>query len=215
MPTRTIFALTAVAALGLSACGGGAEPLTQEEANQALLTQDDFPLEGYTAGEPTEGANDSGSTEDILADFPGADELSQECQDALTAIGAIDADFTANASVEFTGSGDSPMGPPTVQVTVASMEDGDNPLDAVEELNSACEETTIQAEGMEMTMSFSEIDGDAQGTKIEVGVMGQSLAVTMAGREDNGNYTVLMGTGITDDEAIQVLDSQDEKIADL
>lgn len=217
MRTRTMFALTAAAALTLSACGGGAEPLTQEQASEVLLTEADFPLDGFTAGTPEEGSSDDGGgTGDVLEGFPGADQLDQDCQDALTAIASIDADFTAQSSVEFTGSGEeTPMGPPSVQVTVASMEEGDNPLDAVAELNSACEEVTIEEQGMEMTMGFSEVEGDAQGTKISIGVMGQSLEMTLAGREDGGNYTVVMATGISDDEAIQVLDAQDEKISEL
>ncbi|USQ80224.1 hypothetical protein NF556_00750 [Ornithinimicrobium faecis] len=219
MRTRTMFALAAAATLTLSACGGGAEPLTQEQASEVLLTDADFPLEGFTAGTPEEGSSDDdgGGTEDILEGFPGVDQLSQECKDALTAMGSINADFTAQTSVEFTGAEteETPMGAPSVQVTVASMEEGDNPLDAVSELNSACEEVTIEEQGMEMTMGFGEVEGDADGTKITIEAMGQSMEMVLAGREDGGNYTVLMATGVTDDEAIQVLDAQDEKISEL
>src|SRR5699024_6290891 len=123
---------------------------------------------------------------------------------------------TAQSQVEFTGpEGDSLLGAPTVQLIVASMDDDDNPLEAVEQLNEVCEEVEIEEEGITMTMSFSEIDGDAQGTKVGLDVMGQNIEVIFAGREDGGNYSVVTGMGVSDDEVIQVLDAQDEKIADL
>lgn len=220
MRTRTMFALTAAAALTLSACGGGGDPLTQEQVSQALLTEDDFPLEGYTAGTVEEGSTDdaesTAGSEDLLEGFPGADQLSQECQDALTAVASMDVNSGAQAKVEFTGSGDdSPMGPPTVQLVVASMEGEDNPLDAVDQLNSECEELEIEEGGVSMKMSFNEIEGDAQGTKIAVEAMGQSMEVIFAGREDGGTYSVVTGTGVGDDEVIQVLDAQDEKIDEV
>lgn len=219
MRTRTMFALTAATALTLSACGGGSEPLTQEQTSEALLTEDEFPLDGFTMGTVEEGVSDDDSStadDNPLEGFPGADQLSQECQDALTAVGSMETSATAQSQVEFTGSeGDGLLGPPSVQLIVAAMDDGDNPLDAVGQLNDECEEVEIEEEGITMTMSFSEIDGDAQGTKIGVDVMGQSVEMIFAGREDGGTYSVVTGMGVSDDEVIQVLDAQDEKIADL
>ncbi|QDO87211.1 hypothetical protein FNH13_01785 [Ornithinimicrobium ciconiae] len=218
MRTTTLIALTAATALGLSACGGS-EPLTQEQTRDALLTESEFPLDGFTAGTITEhdGGDDSGdSAGDLLAGFPGAEELDQECQDALSALSSLDADFEASSSLDFTGSeGDSPFGAPEVTVVVASMKDGDNPLDTVEGLNSACEEVTIEEEGMSMTMKFEDIDGDAQGTKITMEVMGQSMELAVAGRENGGNYAIATGMGVSDDEVIEVLDAQESKISDL
>lgn len=218
MRTRTMFALSAVAVLGLSACGGGSsEPLTQEQTTQALLTDEDFPLDGFTAGPVEEGmSDDDGAAGDVLEDFPGGDQLSEECVEALGAINTLDADFSAQSTVEFTGedSGASLFGPSTLQLTVASLEEGDNPLDMIHGLNDACEEVTVEEEGFTMTMSFNEIDG-AQGTKITMDVMGQSIDVAVVGREDGGNYSVVMAMGISDEEIIQVLDAQEDKVANL
>lgn len=221
MRTRTMFAVTAAAALTLSACGGGGgDLLTQEQSADALLTEEEFPLDGFTRGEVEEGSSDDSAestagADDLLEGFPGADQLSQECQDALTGIASMETDFSSQSQVEFTGTeGDSLLGAPTVQLVVASME-GDNVLDAIDSLNSECEEVTIEESGMEMTMSFSEVEGDAQGTKIGVDMMGQGIEMIFAGREDGGNYTVVTGMGVTDDEVLQVLDAQDEKIDEL
>ena len=219
MHTRTILALSVTAALGLSACGSGSELLTQEQATEVLLTQEEFPLEGFTRGEVDSGVAeaDEGTAGDLLEDFPGADQFSQECLDALGSLETMDADFAAQASVEFLGeeSGASLFGQPSVQLVVASMEEGDNPLDMIDSLNSACEEITVEEDGMSMTMSFNEVEGDAQGTTIAVGVLGQTFELTVAGRESSGNYTVVTAMGIAPEDIIEVLDAQDEKIANL
>lgn len=219
MRTTPMFALAAATALTLSACGGGSDPLTQEQTAEALLTEEEFPLEGFTAGTIQEGTGDTTADpdDDPLAGFPGADQLEQECQDALSEIGSMDAVFDAQSSLEFTGTAgaEDVTGPPTVQLVVAALGDGDNPLDLIDGLNSSCEEVTVEDGGMSMTMTFSEVDGDAQGTTIGIEMAGLDLEVIFAGREDGGTYTVVTGMGITDDEAIQVLDAQDEKIASL
>ncbi|HLS45249.1 MAG TPA: hypothetical protein VK045_07425 [Ornithinicoccus sp.] len=210
-------ALTATALLGLSACGDGTEPLTQEQTREALLTDADFPLDGFTAGDVTEGSADEGGEGDPLSDFPGQDQLSDECVEILEGLNELETGFGAQSSVDFTGEEDaaSPLGAPTVSVLVASSEEGDNPLDAIDELNSACEEVTIEEEGAEMTLGFEEIEADAQGTRISMGVMGMTFDITMVGRENAGNYAIVMGTGVSEEQIVEVLEAQEEKMADL
>lgn len=212
--TMTI-ALTATALLGLTACGGS-EPLTQEQSSQALLTQDDFPLEGFTAGTVEEGASDTDTT-GTFEDFPGADQFSDECTDALAAVEGLSSKFTTQSSVDFTGEeGEaSQFGAPEVTVVVASLEEGDNPLEAVNNLSSACEEVNVEEQGMELTIGFNEVDGDAQGTKISLAFAGQEMDMVVAGREDGGNYAIVTGTGVSDEDLMKVLDAQEEKLADL
>lgn len=215
MRTTALIALTAAATLGLSACGGS-EPLTQEQTKAGLLTQEDFPLEGFTAGEITETEGGSGSSGGMADAIPGIDELEPECQEAVKALDTLSADFTAQSEIEFTGEeGDSLIGAPMVSLVVASQEEGDNPLDSIEALNSACEEITIEEEGMEVTMKFEEVEGDAQGSKISMDLMGQSVEFLMVGRENGGNYTVVTGMGVDDAQVMEVLDAQEEKLADL
>lgn len=213
--TMTI-ALTATALLGLSACGGGAEPLTQEQSREALLTQEDFPLDGFTAGTVEEGASDSEAT-DALADFPGADQFSDECTDALSAVENVGSEFTTQSSVDFTGDDASAtlIGPAEVTVVVASLEEGDNPLEAINAVGSACDEVKIEEQGMELTLGFDEVDGDAQGVKISMSLAGQNVEMVIAGREDGGNYAVVTGAGVSDEDLMKVLDAQEQKIADL
>lgn len=217
MHTKTLLVLSAASAAGLAACGGGGALLSQEQATRALLTQEEFPLEGFTAGEVEEGVDEDtgGAAGDLLEDFPGADEFSDECVEALGALESMEADFSAQSTVEFTGDdpGASLFGAPSVQLIVASLEEGDNPLGMMESLNSACEQITLEEDGMSMTMEFTEVSGDAQGTTISVGVMGQTFELTVAGREDGGNYTVVTAMGVPDEDVIKVLDAQQEKIA--
>lgn len=213
--TMTI-GLAATALLGLSACGGGAEPLTQEQASEALLTQDDFPLDGFTAGSVTEGSSDSEAT-DALSSFPGADQLSDECTDALAGVENVGQKFTTQSSVDFTGDDAEATlaGPAEVTVVVASLDEGDNPLEAIDALSSVCDEVKIEEQGMELTLAFKEVEGDAQGTKISLDLAGESMEMTIAGREDGGNYAIVTGLGVTDEELMEVLDAQEKKVADL
>lgn len=215
MRRTTTIALSAAALVGLAACGG-AEPLTQEQTTEALLTEEDFPLDGFTAGEVTEGSTGTdGGAEDVLEGFPGADQLEQECQDALTAMGEADPDYEAQSSISFTGSeGDSPMGPSTIEVGIASAE-GEDPLGLIDDVTSSCDEVTIEQDGFTMTMNFEEIDGDAQGAKITLDVMGESVALILGGRQDGDNFVWVNGQGVEDADVITVLDAQEEKINDL
>lgn len=213
--TMTI-ALSAAALVGLAACGGS-EPLTQEQTRDALLTEGEFPLDGFTAtGEIEEGTDESpAGGDDLLEDFPGADQLEQECQDALTAVAESAPEFTAQSSLTFTNaSAESAMGPPTVELGVGAFE-GDDPLEVIEDLNSACDEVSIEQDGFSMTMTFSELDGDAQGTKIGLDAMGEGLEIIMAGRVDGENLVLISGQGVEEGEVIEVLDAQQEKIDEL
>jgi hypothetical protein len=214
--TMTI-ALTATALLGLSACGGGNEALTQEQTREALLTEEDFPLDGFTAGEVTEGSSDDGEEAVPLEDFPGQDQLSDECVELLESLEGMDTNFTAQSSVDFTGEegAETPLGAPTVSLIVASAEESDSPLDAIDELSSACEEVTIEEDGLEMTLAFEDVEADAQGTNISMSVMGMTFDVTMVGREDDGNFVVVMGMGVSEDDVVEVLEAQEEKMDEL
>ena len=68
---------------------------------------------------------------------------------------------------------------------------------------------------MELTINFNEVEGDAQGTKISMSVAGEEIEMVIAGREDGGNYAVVTGAGVTDQQLMEVLDAQEKKIADL
>lgn len=218
---RTMSIAIATAALvGLSACGGGSDPLTQEQTRDALLTGAEFPLDGFTAGSITEHdpeSDDSGSAgiDDMFADFPGADQLSDECKSAMEAMN-IDPEVSAQSSIDFSGpTGDSLFGNPEVNLMIAVMEGDDNPLDLMDDLSASCDEISIEEGGMSMKMAFNEIEGNAQGTKISIDVMGESMEMVMAGREDGGNYVVVMGLGVTEADVISVIDAQEDKLGDL
>lgn len=73
----------ALAAIGLSACGGDPADLTQDKARSALIDAGDLPDGGWTAGAVSEDKPKAGSTssEDILKD---AKDVSQECRPSAT-----------------------------------------------------------------------------------------------------------------------------------
>lgn len=48
-----------------------------------------------------------------------------------------------------------------------------------------------------------------------MGVMGMTFDITMVGRENAGNYAIVMGTGVSEEQIVEVLEAQEEKMADL
>lgn len=218
--TTTTFALAATAALTLSACGGGAEPLTQEQTADVLLTEEEFGIDGWTRGEVEvvesdegEDGADDGATNEFEQLVQETDGVSQECIDAL---GAVEGDSfgktTAGSKVTFSGSGGD-MLPEEAELVVVSI-DGDSPLAAFDAINEECSDIEIEQDGMTMKMGFTALDG-MDGSKISMEVMGMKVEMIMGGVQDGDNIVALMGSGLDEGQVKEIVDRQMEKVADL
>ncbi|MGB6005374.1 MAG: hypothetical protein WBG36_12275, partial [Ornithinimicrobium sp.] len=92
------------AVLGLSACGSGLE-LSQEEAAEAMLTAEEFPLEGFTRGEVDETLPEGGeeeTDEDSLAALLEGQDVPEACQEALEATDLNSGSIIAQSKATFT-----------------------------------------------------------------------------------------------------------------
>lgn len=218
--TTTTFALAATAALTLSACGGGAEPLTQEQTAEVLLTEEEFGIDGWTRGsveevEPDDGADateDAGGGEfEELVEM--ADGVSQECVDALSSVeGNSFGDVVAGSKVTFTGSSEG-MLPEEAELVVVSIE-GDSPMAAFEAINSECSDLEVEQDGMTMKLGFNALDG-LDGTKISMDVMGMKIEAIMGGVQDGDNVVAVMAIGLEEAQVKEIVEKQQEKVADL
>lgn len=212
----------------MAACGSGSEPLTQEQASKAILTDEDFPLDGFTRGQQQDGLTDKSDDQDESSSkMLENSDASQECKDAFKAIDEFDAedDGKAASKVDFTadqggegGAGAGLMGPKSVEVQVQAWEKADEAFDKLEDLPDKCGKVTISdpASGGQASITFSEPElpkaDDARGVKMEMEVMGQKGSLTMAGLQDGDNVALMSASELSDDEAGQVLSAQFDKM---
>src|SRR5688572_30050363 len=107
MRRSTTIALALATALSLAACsddGGVSEApegeaaenaLTQEQTAELLLTEEEFPIDGWTRGEVEEveagdSAGETASDGDSFNDlFPDTEGIPRECLDALNRVGDL------------------------------------------------------------------------------------------------------------------------------
>lgn len=220
--TTTTFALAATAALTLSACGGGAEALTQEQTADVLLTEEEFGVDGWTRGEvevveSDDGADateDPGATDDFEQLVQEADGVTQECIDALDSIeGDSFGETTAGSKVTFSGASADSMLPEEADLVVVVVEGG-SPLAAFEAINEECNDMEIEQDGITMKMGFEALDG-LDGSKISMDVMGMQVEMIMGGVQEGDNIVALMASGLEEDQVKEIVERQMEKVADL
>lgn len=223
--TTVALALTTVLALG--ACGGGgdveeaqADALSQEQTEQLLLTQDEFPIEGWTRGEPepVETGDDADETaaEDSFDDlFAGTEGIPQECLDALERVGDMGSEnVTAGSKVTFEGPDEaSTLIPAEAELVVASFEGGASPLAQLAEVNEHCSDLEIEQDGMTMQLSFAELDG-MDGTRMTLELAGIEVGIIMGGQSEGSTVVALMATGMEEADVKTVVDAQMAKVRD-
>ncbi|WP_462418694.1 hypothetical protein [Kytococcus sp. Marseille-QA3725] len=213
--TRVLALMTTglLAAGSLSACGG-AEPLSNDEAKEVLLSEDDFPLDGFKRGEVTDGQAkdenlDPSQMKQGLEQFG---ELSKECEKALDEMGDYKPSdhMDEGASVEYTNSDKS-----VVVAAGGVKEDGDKMLDSLSLLGKECDDMEVSEGGMSMKVKFDEIDeDDYRGTLITMDAMGQKMEVTMGGRLVGENFVGVIGNQVSKDDVLKVADEQAKAIED-
>lgn len=213
--TVTTLSMAALAVAGLSACGdSGDEDLTQAQTAEALLTQEDFPLEGYTRGSVTERAADAGTQtadpDDSLAALMEDADVPEECLTALEATDFGGSATTAESSVPFISETEGALITPEIEVVVGTAA-GDSPLDLLNEVNDACADVEVTDANMGFTMTFSSLD-NLDGTKITVAIADQTVEMTMAGKTEGNTIVAVLGQGVTQEDVETVVNAQVDKV---
>lgn len=204
----------ASAALLLTACGGGgSDPLTQEQTAEAILSEEEFPLEGWTRGSvtPIELGEDD-AAEDTVEDFFGEDlDVSEECRDALGVMNQGGAEsITAGSSATFSDASSADIIPTEVELMVAVV-DGDSPLTQMSALNQHCSDIEITEGPITLTITFAEVS-ELQGSKVTLSGMGADIEIIVAGEQDGDTMVGVVSTGLTEEQAKQIVDAQQAKV---
>lgn len=215
----------------MAGCGGDAEPLTQDQVSKALLTQDEFPVDGLQRGNQQDGPTGE-EDQSALGDdsFIMGDDVPQECKDAAQ---PFEDAFTKDepqtvASVDFSGEmSENDFNPKMVTVTVASdWDSAEKALDSLEDIGETCGTVTSKNEApaddvspgdpMETKTTYSEFDApgvdDAEGIQMVFEAAGQKTTMMMVGVEDGPNTTLVFAADITADEVGKILKAQMEKV---
>lgn len=216
--TVTTLSMAALAVTGLTACGGsGDEDLTQAQTSQALLTQEDFPLEGYVRGEVTERAADAdtqtANPDDSLASLMEGTDVSQECITALDATNFEGSATEAESSVPFVSETPGEAIIPEMEIVVATAA-GDSPLDLLNDVNDACQDEEVSDPDLGFTMTFSSLE-NLDGTKISVAIADQTVEMTMAGKTEGNTIVAVLGQGVSEEDVETVVDAQVAKVNSL
>lgn len=206
---------------------GAAESAAQTEAapeagstsdggplGEALLTEEEFPLEGFTRGDVTaESGSEALSEEDAagaLDDLTKGQDLSAACEEALQFTDVAQADVGEGSAVDFTIASETDTFPVTVGLAVAPLE-GDSPLEALSKMSSECDSFTLEEEGQSMTMTFNSLD-DIEGTEIMVEASGIEFGLIIGGVSNDETVVLASATGVEEADVAKIVDAQLKKI---
>lgn len=211
---RPVVLLCLLATTGLvTACG--ASELSQQQTADVLLTQEEFPVDGFTRGEVTErdpeadDADTTASTEDSLAALVEGQDVPDACRDALEATGLSDGDVAAQSSATFNGDA-SGLLPTEVELVVATI-DGDSPLDPLAAVNQECEQLTFEESGITTTLDFTDL-ANLDGTTMVITFAEQELQMTVGGRTEGSTVVAVSSTGVEEADVERIVQAQFDKI---
>lgn len=180
----------------------------------ALLTEDEFPLDGFTRGTVTQEAGSDGASAEeatgALEELTAGQDLSPECEEALQATDIGQSEVGDGSAVDFTGPAGSTPLPTSIALVVAPFE-GDSPLDAMSNVSSACESLTIEEGGQSMTMNFNELD-ELDGTEIAMDISGLTVDLIFGGKSNDDVVVLAVSTGVEEADVAKVVDAQLEKV---
>ncbi len=203
-------AIIGVGIIGLSACGGSVE-LDQAQTAEALLSAEEFPLDGFTRGEveQSSGDEDGGS----LADLVQGEDVPEKCLTALEATNFDDSNFAAQSNVEFTGGDASTQIPVAVDINVATLSGDDSPLTALAAVSKECDTLSMDDEGASMTMTFSPLE-ELEGTKMSIKVAEIDLEAVVGGEASGKMMVAAFSTGVDEADVVKVIEAQMTKVKD-
>lgn len=205
--------LLSLCLIGLSACSD--RELTQAQTADVLLTEGEFPIEGFTRGEvnerePTEDAAETtASPDDSLAALIEGQDVPDACREALEATGLSDEGVVAQSSVTFSGES-SDLLPREAELVVVTT-DGSSPLDALATVNQECEELRLEESGVTTTLEFTELN-NLDGTNIAIAFGDQELSLTVGGRTEGSTVVAVSSTGVEEGDVEQIVQAQFDKI---
>jgi hypothetical protein len=205
----------------LTACGEGdggsgseETSLSQAQTAEVLLTQEEFPLKGYTRGTVTQQEDDAAEetavAEDTLAALIEGQDVSDACRTALEGASFGEGEMAAESSVTFSGDDTSAMLAQQVELVVATTE-GTSPLEPLADVNEECGELELEESGVSMTLSFAELE-DLEGTRMTISAADQEFEMTMGGRTDGSTVVAVLATGVAEEDVAAVVDAQLAKI---
>lgn len=196
-----------------------AEPAPGADADggpfaDALLTDEEFPLDGFTRGEVTaETGSEAASEEEAagaLDDLTQGQDLSAECEEALQFTDAGQGDVGQGSSVDFTSGTESDLVPTSVGIAVAPLE-GDSPLEALSKVSGACDSLTLDEGGQSIAMNFNELE-ELEGTEISVEASGLEFGIIIGGEANDDVVVLAFATGVEEADVAKVVEAQLDKI---
>lgn len=189
---------------------GGATPrpaLSQEESATVLLTEDEFPLEGYTRGEPSPVSTDLAVLDaSALLD---SEELEPECREAAELARAV-LPPQAGTEVAFTSAGQGEEAGHEITVIVFSTVVEVDYFGAYADQARAC--GTVEEGGRVLELAPLETEG-VQGYTLGTDLGGLRLDLVLAGRSDGFNHAVVTALDLPEEDAVRILETQMDKLA--
>lgn len=210
MRTTRLLALAAtglLAAATLSACGGGPDALDEAGAEEALLTQEEFPLDGWKRDSVEKGVQPDPTGFDASA-LPDVDE---DCKKALETFSTLKPSEYLSSSV--TGSYSKDDAGLQLQVAGVSKE-AEKFIDVTRDLGG-CGTVESDQGGVKVTSEFEEFESDdVRGVRIRSTVGEQKTETWIGGRTVGENLVYALGSGVSEDDLKKVVNAQVDKIED-
>jgi len=204
-------------ALVLAACGGSEsdEPtpssgpveeraaLTQEQTLELMLTEEEFPLEGFTREEPVPVSLDLAVLD--ASALPDSEELTEECR-AAAALARATPPPEAGSQVSFvSASPDAETPGREVTVIVFSTAVAVNYFAGYTDQAEVC--GTVNEGGRVLEFGSLETEG-LEGYTVGTDIGGVRLDLLLAGRSVGSNHVVVTGLDLTEEDAATIVDAQ-------
>lgn len=215
----TSLLLTAPVALALTACGAGAVHLTPEQLEAALLTEEEFPLQA-SADTMAQDAVTLDADSQLFNDYT-AESVDEQCAAALNGV------YPDDGVQAPTAIGDYATGKHRIIVRTMSLPEQAE-LDLEEgfaAIAEACDGQTLAgADGEGLTLTALSDDAPAgfhqsvtSSSPLWAELMAELTALLDTHRvvsQDGNNAVEVMGIGLSETEARDILEAQEAKLAD-
>lgn len=206
--------------LALTACSGddlggdstdGPDPsaaaLNQEQTAEALLTEEEFPLDGYTRGEPVP-INIDVAVLDASA-LLDSEELPPECR-AAAELARLTLPPDAGTQVSFHSPGDAQEPAREITVIVFSTAVAVDYFGGYADQAEAC--GTVEEGGRTLEFAPLETEG-VRGYTLGTDLGDLRVDLILAGRSFGANHAAVNALDLSEEETVRILDAQTEKLS--